>query len=152
MTSWQIVMLVAAIVLTDVAVVILLIRWITQSLKDAFEDFPAREIPVGAVARSFQTVRLNSTMNFGGCIRIAVDERMLHLRPMGIARFFGFPSASVPWESTRTLRVRGSMSEIAIGATKLRGPTWALSLAPKLDQQPGLDSASQIPRIASRKP
>jgi hypothetical protein len=130
MSTWQIVLSVCVFVVIDLAVVILVIRSLAASLKDTFGPFPVREIGASGVTKQFQTIRVNSFMNFGGCIHISVDESTLHLRPAWFGRVFGFPAASIPWDQTRLLRQRGALAIISVGNAELQGPAWAFALAP----------------------
>ncbi len=130
MTTWQIVAIACVFAILDVALVLLVIRAMTVPLLKALAPFPAREIDARGVTKQFQSVRVNSFSNFGGCVHISVDERMLHLRPAWLGRVIRFPSASIPWEQTQLLGQRGDKATIRVGPCELQGPAWAFSMAP----------------------
>ncbi|MBL8764734.1 MAG: hypothetical protein JNM07_10745 [Phycisphaerae bacterium] len=119
-------------VVFDACFVVLLIRaMMGSSWGDLARAFPAREPARDAVRRNFQTVSLNS-MNFGGCVHLAVDPTFLHIIPTRFVRVLGGSTGiSIPWES---IVVSGGdeqrkMRRAQVGSKTLRAPAWCLELA-----------------------
>ncbi|MEE8130717.1 MAG: hypothetical protein V3T48_10530 [Vicinamibacterales bacterium] len=94
------------------------------------QRFPPRRKDPDAVERRFQSFRLGF-LSFGFCIHVAADQGHLHLQPAAILRFFGAPTASIPWSSIQIQKHSRTGKSITarINERTLLGPAWCLGLA-----------------------
>ncbi len=92
--------------------------------------FPAKPARDDAVVRPYQSFRLG-VVNLGFSIRVAVDDRHLHLEPTGPLRWLGARSASIPWEAITVKRrsMSGKWMTVEVSGRRLQGPAWCLGLA-----------------------
>ena len=108
------------------------------------QRFPPRRKDPDAVERRFQSFRLG-VLSFAFCIHVAADEGHLHLQPAAILRFFGAPTASIPWSSIEIQKQSRTGRSITakINQRTLLGPAWCLSLAePTATGPPGSQPAT----------
>ena len=128
MSGWQIAMLVAVILVVDLAVIGAVFSMCGASLKPLVDAFPPVTPAVDAVRRKRQSFRFDS-VKFGGCIHVAADAHDLHLQPVWLARRFGMKDISVPWSAFGPVRVNGKWAEAQLRSVSVRGPAWCMSLA-----------------------
>lgn len=128
MPAWKIALIVGIIVCVDLVIVTTIIRICGQTMRGLLKIYPPVQPGPGAVRRNFQSFKFDM-INLGGSIHVAVDEHALHLRPAWLARRFGVPDLSIPWEGI-TLKKRGrSSTRVRVGNVDIVGPTWCLELA-----------------------
>ena len=127
-------MIVKLIILVAVidALVTVVVLWavVRFGWKPFAQRFPPRSTDPDAVERRFQSFRLGF-LSFSFCIHVAADQGHLHLQPAALLRFFGAPTASIPWSSIEIQKhSRTGKSIIArINERTLLGPAWCLGLA-----------------------
>ncbi len=127
----MIVKLIILVAVTDaVAGIVALWAVVRFSWKPFAQRFPPRRKDPDAVERRFQSFRLG-VMNFAFCIHVAADQGHLHLQPAKILRFFGAPTASVPWSSIQIQKHSrtGRWITAKINERTFLGPAWCLGLA-----------------------
>ena len=95
MSTSQVIVFVAAIVLIDGILVFAIRAWMKGLFEELARAYPPRPIRAGARRKRYQSIGVNST-NFGGCIELATDDEHVHVRPMGLARLFGARDLSLP--------------------------------------------------------
>src|ERR1043165_9130544 len=139
MQTPQVLILVACIVGMDLFVVPLIIgAFVRAAWTPMVERYPAVEPAPDAVRRGFQSFNSGS-LNFGGCIHVAVDHAYQHLRPAWLARRLGAGAASIPWDRIAIARSGARKSRARIDGTsiELTGPRWCMELASGPDTRPG---------------
>ena len=141
----MIVKLIILLAVIDALVTVIVLSAVVRfGWKPFAQRFPPRPADPDAVERRFQSFRLG-VLHLGFCIHVAADEGHLHLQPAAILRFFGAPTASIPWpsieiqEHSRT----GKSITARINERTLLGPAWCLSLAePTAPGTPGSQPAT----------
>ncbi len=98
MTTSQISVLVAAIVLIDGLVIFGIRAWVASMFDELTRVFPPRPVRADSQRKRFQSIRVNSS-NLGGCVEIATDREHIHVLPMGFARLLGAREISLPREA-----------------------------------------------------
>lgn len=99
--------------------------------------YPAVEPDPSAVRRRFQSFSVG-LVNLGYCVHVAVDERNLHLTPVGVVRPFGLRAVSIPWgEISVTGTLPFGRRSATIGGVGVVGPAWCLDLARGTGPAPG---------------
>ncbi len=141
-------MIVKLIILLAVidALVTVVVLWavVRFGWKPFAQRFPPRSADPDAVGRRFQSFRLG-VLSFAFCIHVAADQRHLHLQPAKILRFFGAPTASVPWSSIQIQKHSrtGRWITAKINERTFLGPAWCLGLAePSATDTPGRQPAT----------
>lgn len=123
---WWVVILIVAFAVVEPAVIIAVV------VRTGWNGFAGRHPPAetapDAVRKSFQSIRVG-LMNLGASVHLAVDEKHLHIVPARYLRLFGAQPASVPWERMEVEKSGRRWVTVRIGADRLMGPAWALSLA-----------------------
>ncbi len=125
MTWWQLIAIVGAVTVLDVAIVWAIVHLGWRAWP---QEFPARPLRPDAVSRRFQSLRLD-IVNFGFSFTVVVDEAHLHLQPAKLMRWVGARPASIPWESITIQKRSPRWITAHIGRHTIKGPAWCLELA-----------------------
>lgn len=128
MPSWAVPIFVLAVILADLAILLLILRAVSPNWNDPLRDFPAVPPAPDAVRRDFQSFRVDA-INLGWCVHVAVDQAHLHLLPALLPRATGFRAASVPWDRITPVGPAALKNfRVTINRTNFTGPAWALRL------------------------
>lgn len=134
---------IAAFVVIDTIVMVVVIGHALRSMLEPLSKYPAREPEPGSMTRPFQSFSFG-IINVGWGFHITVDSKYLHVRPALMERWLRIPPASIPWEEVRIVKPGKRQTKAKIGSMDLTGPTWCLALA-------GSSSPSEPPAKASQE-
>lgn len=130
MSTTEVILLVAGLIVVDGLVVLGIRMWVRGSFEELAREFPRRPARPSAVSKRFQSLGIGST-NFGGCIEIARDDEYVHFRPMWLARVFGALDFSVPRTALAdSASSFGGMRKAKLGRWTIAVSSCALDAAP----------------------
>lgn len=126
MNGWAILGIIIAV--DAVLIPSLLYGMISGYWQPIYKKHPATEPLPGAVARNFQSIRIE-LFNLGYCVHLTIDEQHLHIAPAWLLRVVGARTISLPWEAMQIKKLGKRWGTVKIGSTQITGPAWAFELA-----------------------